>query len=88
MQIKNLNHLVTSNLRKSVLAIASAGLAHMDAAAAAAKIILDGVKMERWRILVGDDAHRLDERVRQAPERAYEAEFYQSFAAEVGWRLG
>ena len=57
-------------------------------AAAAATIILDGVKAERWRILVGDDAHRLDERVRQTPERAYDAEFYQSFAAEVGWRLG
>jgi NAD(P)-dependent dehydrogenase (short-subunit alcohol dehydrogenase family) len=57
-------------------------------AAAAAKIILDGVKAGRWRILVGDDAHRLDERVRQTPERAYDAEFYQSFAAEVGWRLG
>jgi NAD(P)-dependent dehydrogenase (short-subunit alcohol dehydrogenase family) len=57
-------------------------------AAAAAKIILDGVKAEHWRILVGDDAHRLDERVRQTPERAYDAEFYQSFAAEVGWRLG
>jgi NAD(P)-dependent dehydrogenase (short-subunit alcohol dehydrogenase family) len=57
-------------------------------AAAAARIILDGVKAEHWRILVGDDAHRLDERVRQAPERAYEAEFYQSFAQEVGWRLG
>ena len=57
-------------------------------AAAAAKIILDGVKAERWRILVGDDAYRLDERVRQTPERAYEPEFYQSFAAEVGWRLG
>jgi NAD(P)-dependent dehydrogenase (short-subunit alcohol dehydrogenase family) len=57
-------------------------------AAAAAKIILDGVKAERWRILVGDDAHRLDERVRQTPERAYDAEFYQSFAKEVGWRIG
>jgi len=57
-------------------------------AAAAAKIILDGVKAERWRILVGDDAHRLDERVRQAPEKAYTPEFYQSFAEEVGWRLG
>ncbi len=57
-------------------------------AAQAAKIILDGVKAERWRILVGDDAHLLDERVRQTPERAYEPEFYQSFAAEVGWRLG
>jgi NAD(P)-dependent dehydrogenase (short-subunit alcohol dehydrogenase family) len=57
-------------------------------AAAAAKIILDGVKAERWRILVGDDAHRLDERVRQTPEQAYEPEFYQSLVAEVGWRLG
>jgi len=57
-------------------------------AAAAAKIILDGVKAERWRILVGDDAQRLDARVRQTPERAYEPEFYQSFAKEVGWRIG
>jgi NAD(P)-dependent dehydrogenase (short-subunit alcohol dehydrogenase family) len=57
-------------------------------AAQAASIILDGVKAERWRILVGDDAHRLDERVRQTPERAYEPEFFQSFAEEVGWRLG
>ena len=57
-------------------------------AAQAARIILDGVKAERWRILVGDDAHRLDERVRQTPERAYEPEFYQSIAAEIGWRLG
>src|SRR4051794_24684138 len=57
-------------------------------AAAAAKIILDGVKAERWRILVGNDAQRLDERVRQTPERAYEPEFYRSFAEEVGWRIG
>src|SRR6202022_4452588 len=57
-------------------------------AAAAAKIILDGVKAERWRILVGDDAHRLDERGRQAPEKAYTPEFYQSLVEEVGWRLG
>jgi NAD(P)-dependent dehydrogenase (short-subunit alcohol dehydrogenase family) len=57
-------------------------------AAAAAKIILDGVKAERWRILVGADAHRIDERVRQTPERAYDAEFFQSFVAEVGWKLG
>ncbi|MGE3703495.1 MAG: SDR family oxidoreductase, partial [Hyphomicrobiaceae bacterium] len=37
-------------------------------AAAAATVILDGVKAERWRILVGQDAHHLDELVRQAPE--------------------
>jgi NAD(P)-dependent dehydrogenase (short-subunit alcohol dehydrogenase family) len=57
-------------------------------AAAAAKIILDGVKAERWRILVGDDAHQLDARVRQTPERAYDAEFYQSLVKDVGWRVG
>jgi hypothetical protein len=57
-------------------------------AAQAARIILDGVKAERWRILVGDDAHRLDERVRASPEQAYDRDFYESFAAEVGWRIG
>jgi len=57
-------------------------------AAQAAKIILDGIKADRWRILVGDDALKLDERVRQSPEKAYTAEFYQSFVEEVGWRLG
>jgi hypothetical protein len=57
-------------------------------AAAAAKIILDGVKADRWRILIGDDAHKLDERVRQSPDEAYTPEFYQSFAKEVGWRIG
>jgi hypothetical protein len=57
-------------------------------AAAAATVILDGVKADRWRILVGNDAHRLDERVRQAPEDAYETIFFEEFAAEVGWRVG
>jgi NAD(P)-dependent dehydrogenase (short-subunit alcohol dehydrogenase family) len=56
-------------------------------AAAAATIILDGVKAERWRILVGKDAERLDERVRQDPEQAYEADFFARFAKEVGWRV-
>ncbi len=45
-------------------------------AAAAAKVILDGVKAERWRILVGEDAVKLDEMVRSAPERAYDPEFF------------
>jgi NAD(P)-dependent dehydrogenase (short-subunit alcohol dehydrogenase family) len=57
-------------------------------AAAAAKVILDGVKAERWRILVGDDAHEIDARVRQTPERAYNSDFFQDYAAKVGWRLG
>ena len=54
----------------------------------AARIILDGVKAGRWRILVGDDAHRLDARVRETPENAYTPEFYESFVREVGWRIG
>jgi NAD(P)-dependent dehydrogenase (short-subunit alcohol dehydrogenase family) len=57
-------------------------------AAAAAKIILDGVKAERWRILVGDDAHRMDELVRADPEAAYSPAFFDILAKEVGWRLG
>jgi hypothetical protein len=56
-------------------------------AAQAATIILDGVKADRWRILVGDDAHRIDERVRRTPEQAYESDFFESFAREAGWRL-
>jgi NAD(P)-dependent dehydrogenase (short-subunit alcohol dehydrogenase family) len=57
-------------------------------AAAAATIILDGVKADRWRILVGDDAHRIDDAVRQTPERAYDVDFFEQLAAEIGWRLG
>jgi NAD(P)-dependent dehydrogenase (short-subunit alcohol dehydrogenase family) len=40
-------------------------------AAKAATIILDGVRADRWRILVGDDAHAIDEAVRADPEGAY-----------------
>jgi NAD(P)-dependent dehydrogenase (short-subunit alcohol dehydrogenase family) len=40
-------------------------------AADAAKIILDGVRAGKWRILVGEDAKRLDEMVRADPESAY-----------------
>jgi NAD(P)-dependent dehydrogenase (short-subunit alcohol dehydrogenase family) len=57
-------------------------------AAQAAKIILDGVKADRWRILVGDDAHRIDEMVRESPETAYDIDFFERFSAECGWRLG
>ena len=41
-------------------------------AAGAATVILDGVRSGRWRILVGDDAERLDSRVRAEPEAAYD----------------
>ena len=56
-------------------------------AAEAASIILDGVKAEKWRILVGKDAAFLDERVRAAPEEAYSPAFYESFRQGGGWRL-
>jgi NAD(P)-dependent dehydrogenase (short-subunit alcohol dehydrogenase family) len=56
-------------------------------AAAAATVILDGVKADRWRILVGEDARRIDDLVRQSPERAYDVDFFESFAAEIGWRV-
>jgi hypothetical protein len=57
-------------------------------AAQAAKIILDGVRRKRWRILVGRDAEVLDRLVREAPEDAYGEAFMQRLAAETTWRLG
>jgi hypothetical protein len=57
-------------------------------AAEAAKVILDGVKAERWRILVGKDAEKIDRMVRETPEKAYDADFFQTLAKEVGWKLG
>jgi NAD(P)-dependent dehydrogenase (short-subunit alcohol dehydrogenase family) len=56
-------------------------------AAEASKIILDGVRADRWRILVGEDAHVLDAMVRETPEEAYEASFMQRFVASSGWNL-
>ena len=47
----------------------------------AATIILDGVRADRWRILVGDDAERLDAMVRQDPEQAYEDAFAATWQA-------
>jgi NAD(P)-dependent dehydrogenase (short-subunit alcohol dehydrogenase family) len=41
-------------------------------AAGAAQIILAGVHAGKWRILVGEDAERLDESVRADPEAAYD----------------
>ena len=57
----------------------AAGTAFRDnartSAGEAATIILDGVKAERWRILVGEDAIVLDRNIRKDPERAYEPDF-------------
>lgn len=57
-------------------------------AAQAATIILEGVRNEQWRILVGDDAHIIDEMVREAPEMAYEAHFMEQLRERTGWQLG
>jgi NAD(P)-dependent dehydrogenase (short-subunit alcohol dehydrogenase family) len=50
-------------------------------AADAARIILDGVRADRWRILVGQDAQELDEMVRETPEAAYELAFVAKLRA-------
>jgi NAD(P)-dependent dehydrogenase (short-subunit alcohol dehydrogenase family) len=57
-------------------------------AAEAAKVILDGVRKEQWRILVGDDAHALDRMVRETPEEAYEPSFMERVRAKVDWKIG
>jgi NAD(P)-dependent dehydrogenase (short-subunit alcohol dehydrogenase family) len=57
-------------------------------AAQAAKVILDAVKSDTWRVLVGDDAHRMDELVRADPAHAYEQGFFDKLAAAANWRLG
>jgi len=57
-------------------------------AADAAKIILDGVKADRLRILVGPDALLIDQMVRATPDQAYEPDFYARFAEKAGWYPG
>ena len=56
-------------------------------AAQAAKIILDGVRTEKWRILVGKDAEFLDGKVRAAPEEAYTPSFYKALTEGTSWRV-
>jgi hypothetical protein len=56
-------------------------------AAQAAKIILDGVKADRWRILVGKDAEFLDRQVRARPEDAYSQAFYQALTEGTEWKV-
>lgn len=56
-------------------------------AAEAATVILDGVKAERWRILVGKDAEFIDRQVRAAPEEAYSPAFHQALLKGTGWKI-
>jgi NAD(P)-dependent dehydrogenase (short-subunit alcohol dehydrogenase family) len=54
-------------------------------AAAAATIILDGVRSGAWRILVGEDAKKLDAQVRAKPEAAYDyTELFSALADTAG----
>ena len=52
-------------------------------ASEAATVILTGVRENRWRILVGDDAHKLDNAVRANPEAAYEPGFGDMLFGEL-----
>jgi NAD(P)-dependent dehydrogenase (short-subunit alcohol dehydrogenase family) len=56
-------------------------------AAQAATIILDGVRNDRWRILVGADAELLDRLVRETPEEAYEPQFTERLQGTFGFAL-
>jgi NAD(P)-dependent dehydrogenase (short-subunit alcohol dehydrogenase family) len=51
-------------------------------AAQAAAIILDGVRAGAWRILIGQDATMIDERIRAKPEAAYD--YAELFAGLTG----
>jgi len=53
----------------------------------AATIILDGVRAEKWRILVGKDAEFLDAQVRANPEGAYGSDFYQALIKGTEWKI-
>jgi len=51
-------------------------------AASAAEMILEGVRQNKWRILVGEDAVIVDQMVRDDPEHVYEPEFWTSLQAK------
>lgn len=55
-------------------------------AAQAATIILNGVREEKWRILIGADAECMDGLVREAPEQAYEQAFVDRLRAAGHWK--
>ncbi len=53
-------------------------------AADAARIILDGVREDRLRILVGPDAQLADRMVREDPDHAYDPDFFRRFTTAPG----
>ena len=50
--------------------------------ATAATVILDAVRAGRWRILIGEDAHVLDQMVRDRPDEVYTEEFLVDMAEQ------
>jgi NAD(P)-dependent dehydrogenase (short-subunit alcohol dehydrogenase family) len=56
-------------------------------AAQAATTILDGVRTDTWRVLVGADAQALDRLVREQPELAYEQSFAKALNDQGHMRL-
>jgi hypothetical protein len=56
-------------------------------AAQAATVILDGVRGDRWRVLIGEDAKVLDRMVRESPELAYEDSFAKALNDSGHMRL-
>lgn len=57
-------------------------------AADAAAEMLKGVRENRWRILLGEDARILDEMVRANPEAAYDDQFAIDYREKATWQLG
>ena len=53
----------------------------------AAAMMLQGVRDERWRVLLGDDAQVLDRLVRENPEEAYEESFMVKLREQANWGL-
>ena len=54
----------------------------------AAKTILDGVREDRFRILVGEDAKQLDELVRATPDAAYQPGFAKHISLVAMYTAG
>jgi hypothetical protein len=45
------------------------------------------IPLNTRKVQSGNQADKIDELVRQPPERAYDVDFFEQFAREVGWRL-
>ena len=81
-------HLGCILLRMAAISLPTEGFKSGGLSAAdAAGLIIRGTLEKRWRILIGDDAHRLDQAIRAAPESAYDENPQTLFGSEEveGW---